>query len=129
MIEDVIRKIEAADMILVGIGEELDSLCHIEKEEQYRKTAAKINSEESAWMLPFLKKSILQRIEKKRTGIYEGLQTILKQKIILLYPFVRMDCCVKADWIRSVLQSPAVVMTDFSVLKSAARNYIRLKKG
>ncbi len=80
MIEDVIRKIEAADMILVGIGEELDSLCHIEKEEQYRKTAAKINSEESAWMLPFLKKSILQRIEKKRTGIYEGLQTILKQK-------------------------------------------------
>ena len=80
MVENIVEKIKAADLVLIGIGEELDAFRIVEKEKQYQEFAARIDKPERVWILPFLKKELLKNVEKEKILIYESLANILKQK-------------------------------------------------
>lgn len=80
MIEQVIKKIEESDLVLVGIGEELDVLGRIEKEEYYQKNALKLEHSENVWMLPFLKKTMAEGREEETVRIYESLASRLASR-------------------------------------------------
>ena len=80
MVENIIKKIKAADLVLIGIGEALDMFDRIEKEEDYQKAAMKPDEAESTWMFPFLKKIVAQRMESDKLRIYEPLSDCIKEK-------------------------------------------------
>ena len=80
MIEKVIEKIKAADLVLVGIGEALDISYRMEKEEYYRRAVAELAETENAWMLPFLKREMCEKMENEMLRIYEPLTACLKEK-------------------------------------------------
>ena len=80
MVENIIKKIKAADLVLIGIGEALDMVGRMEKEEDYQKAVVKPGEAESAWMLPFLKKILLENVENDKLRIYQPLADCLKEK-------------------------------------------------
>lgn len=80
MVEQVIKKMEEADLVLVGIGEELDVFSCVKKDEGYLERALKIEKSKSEWMLPFLRKEMAESREKEKAGIYEALASCLAGK-------------------------------------------------
>ncbi len=77
MIERVVEKIREADLVLVGLGEELDLLKDIRKSEEYKKIADKV---EKDWVLPFVEKLMLEDVGEKKSETYRMLARSLEKK-------------------------------------------------
>ena len=71
MMEHIIKKIREADMVLVGIGEELDALNEARKFQDPPK---------ESWMLPYIEKLKLQDIKEQKSLVYHSLAGWLGQK-------------------------------------------------
>lgn len=80
MTENIIKKIEEADLVLVGIGEQLDLGGLVEKEEPYQRGDVKLRESGGAWMLPYLKKIMLEKAGSDRLGLYHSLAQCLNEK-------------------------------------------------
>lgn len=77
MKEHIAAKISEADMVLVGIGEELDQIRTIKKNDAYIQLCNKI---ESTWLFPFLKGLLVEEQMKEGKEIYQNLFHILDKK-------------------------------------------------
>lgn len=77
MIGHIVDKIKEADMILVGIGEELDQIKTVRKSEKYIQLC---NRFENEWIIPFLEKVMLEDMKEEKKSIYQNLFHILKEK-------------------------------------------------
>lgn len=77
MLEYVAEKIKEADLVLIGLGEELDLVKSIRKEEKYRKIADAV---EKKWLLPFVEKLMLEDEGEEKLKIYRMLAEALKEK-------------------------------------------------
>lgn len=77
MTEYIAGKIRTADLVLVGIGEELDTLNAIKKESWYQDIIGDIKE---SWMLPFAEKLMLERKRDEKTDIYKKLARCLEGK-------------------------------------------------
>lgn len=76
MTEQIVKSIMDAELILVGIGEELDSLKKIKASSSYEEISKKIQEK---WILPFVRKAMLNKTEKE-TQIYGPLSQVLENK-------------------------------------------------
>lgn len=70
-------KIREADLVLVGIGEELEQVKLIRKSEKYSYLE---NRMEKRWILPFVEKIMLEELKKEKISIYQELYNILNKK-------------------------------------------------
>lgn len=77
MIEHVVEKMKEADLVLVGLGEELDLLKTIKKSEKYNEITKRVKKD---WVLPFVEKLMLEDTEKEKIEIYKILAEILEKK-------------------------------------------------
>lgn len=77
MIEHAVNKINEADLVLAGMGEELDQLKKIRKSERY---AAVSSMTKNLWILSFVEKLMLEELKEEKFQIYENLSAILKSK-------------------------------------------------
>lgn len=77
MIEHVVEKIKAADLVLVGIGEELETLKWVREKKEYQKIAENIGK---SWILPFVEKREIEEAIKDRSEIYKLLSGCLEGK-------------------------------------------------
>ncbi len=77
MIAQVVEKIREADLVLFGIGEEMDTLSMLRREESYRAFAEKMGG---SWALPYVEKVMLEGLAEKRSGLYRQLAESLDRK-------------------------------------------------
>lgn len=77
MIEHIVEKIKEADLVLVGLGEELDLLKEIRKNEKYKEVAERA---ENAWILPFVEKLLLEDVKEEKIEIYKMFAKVLEKK-------------------------------------------------
>lgn len=77
MIDQIIRKLAEADMVLVGLGEELDALNEIRQERIYKE----LNEELSNFnILPYAEKLMIEEKKKSRQLLYKSLADKLQGK-------------------------------------------------
>ena len=54
MKELVLQEIEAADMILIGLGEEFDQRSQLLKNDNYKRNEKKLKDDKNEWLIPVL---------------------------------------------------------------------------
>lgn len=77
MINHIIDKIREADLVLVGIGEEMDGLKQVRQDERYLKAQEAAGD---SWMLPYLERILLQEWREKGREAYSNLAKCLEGK-------------------------------------------------
>ena len=77
MIGHIVDKINEADLVLIGIGEELDQTGTVKKNEKYIQLD---NMIEQKWLLPFVEKVMLEDIKEEKRRVYQELFKILIKK-------------------------------------------------
>lgn len=77
----VLQKIEDADMVLVGIGEEFDCIKLLKRNEEYREKSQLLEAKEKKWLLPLLNQQYLpEEAQNNVKKALEKLAEILKDK-------------------------------------------------
>ena len=69
MIENIVDVMKEADLILVGLGEELDLHNTIKMNKKYTEIS---EEKENAWILPFVEKLIIGEIKEEKCKIYNS---------------------------------------------------------
>lgn len=77
MIEQVAESIKDAELVLVGLGEELDQMRKIRKDPVYLELQEKTQEE---WLLPFVRKVFLKRYQESGLELYRDLKKCLEGK-------------------------------------------------
>lgn len=77
MIEKVKNSIRDAQMILVGIGEEFDAKRLLKNNEDYCRLSNTVHEE---WVLSYVQKAMLSKVEKEYKEAYQKLANCLKNK-------------------------------------------------
>lgn len=77
MIENIVDVMKEADLILVGLGEELDLHNTIKMNKKYTEIS---EEKENAWILPFVEKLIIGEIKEEKCKIYNLLADCIKKK-------------------------------------------------
>lgn len=77
MVKYISDKIKAAELVLIGLGEELDAVEAIKKEDEYHSVTDKL---EEKRMIPFVEKLMSARKEDEKRGVYEMLAHCLENK-------------------------------------------------
>ncbi len=77
MVEQIIQKLAEADMVLVGLGEELDVLNEVRQEPHFKEVTGGMSE---FGMLPYIEKLKLEEKKKDRQLLYEALAERLNGK-------------------------------------------------
>ncbi len=77
MMEHIAAKINEADMVLVGIGEELDKTKKVNNNDIYIQFSNKI---EDTWLLPYIKSLLVEELMEESRKMYQNLFYILNKK-------------------------------------------------
>lgn len=77
MTERIRNKIEEADLVLVGLGEELD-LTRLVREDSWYLT--KTQSIKNGWIVPYVEKLKIEQMAKERCAVYQQLCSCLQEK-------------------------------------------------
>lgn len=77
LMEHIAVKIKEADMVLVGVGEELDQIRKMKKNDIYIQFSNQI---EEKWLLPFLKNILIDELKEEGKSVYKSLLKILDGK-------------------------------------------------
>ncbi|MDE5908121.1 MAG: hypothetical protein K2H52_05190 [Lachnospiraceae bacterium] len=77
MVEYIAEKLKKADLVLVGLGEEVDALTDLKKNPQYLDLAQKL---ETSWILSFVNKIEMEGGLNKRKELYQLLSACLRKK-------------------------------------------------
>ena len=77
MTEHIIESIKDAELVLVGIGEELDLLKKVKKDPKYIQLEEKTQSK---WIMPFIRKIMLNEWYMDGEELYENLSKCLENK-------------------------------------------------
>lgn len=91
MTGDIVNKLESAEMLLIGIGEELDVLKKVKKTEDYQRVSERVSKPE---MLPFVDKVLMEAAECEECEVYKKLAGQLAGKDYFIISLC-MDGCIK----------------------------------
>lgn len=101
MIDQIVNKIKKADLVLVGIGEEMDLLKQVRKDERYLKAQEGMRDK---WMLPFAEKILLKEWEEKNKEAYSNLAKCLEGKNYFI-----VSLCMDGAWKGTGLNEERIV--------------------
>lgn len=73
----IATKLRDCDMVLIGLGEDIDMLKHIRKSEEYSKLIESLPQE---WLVPYIEKHMILQRQKHFGSMYKKLADCLKQK-------------------------------------------------
>lgn len=90
-IQEIKERIENAQMLLIGIGEELDLYRSVERSEEYQSLRKKVKNQE---LLPFLLYDMVERRLSERSAFYEELKKCLGQKNYFIVSVCQDDAIV-----------------------------------
>lgn len=76
-VRQVIEDIREADLVLVGIGEEMDLYKKLSSDERYIKRSESLGDK---YLLPYVEKIMLKDLVEKNRGVYEDLEKCLEGK-------------------------------------------------
>lgn len=77
MIEYIAEKIKKADLVLIGLGEEIDMLTDLKNNSSYQETVRKL---EKSWILPFICKMKIEEELAQKAEFYQLLTAGLQKK-------------------------------------------------
>ncbi len=101
MMEHIINEIKEADLVLVGIGEEMDSLRQVRTDEKYLKVR---ETAENEWMLPFTEKLLLKECAERHKEAYCNLTKCLEGKNYFI-----VSLCMDGAWKGTGLNKERIV--------------------
>lgn len=110
MEKEILQKIQQADMVLVGIGEEFNGYFSPEKKESFQKAREKLEAEGRLWMLPALY-SLLNRVgegngeEKENSGLTK-LSELLQEKNYFVISTSVNETIARIPWKKGRLVMP-----------------------
>lgn len=87
-IQEIRERIANAQMLLVGIGEELDLYRSVERSGEYQRMREKVKNQE---LLPFLVSVMVEQQYSERNAFYEELEECLGQKNYFIVSVCRDD--------------------------------------
>lgn len=90
----IVEKIRNADMVLVGLGEELDALTKLKQELQYQVLAGEL---ENSWILPFVEKIRIEEMHDRQKEVYSALSLCLEKKNYFIVSVCQDGLIHKAD--------------------------------
>ena len=76
---EIKEKIQAADMVLVGIGEEFEDEAFLQEKENYAEICGKIAEAGAQWVVPYVNYLFLKEDTRLKKA-YEGLTSLLQGK-------------------------------------------------
>lgn len=129
MTKELLAEIADAQMVLVGIGKEMEETYkEMENDSFYSSLMAQAEKEEdAAAILQYLQCYYREKNpDSGKIDAYNRLADLLEEKIILWYLFVRMIIFIRQSWMPAVLLPPAVVSGRFSAIRNAVRIRSRL---
>ena len=77
IIEQAAKDVQEADLVLVGIGEELDMRKLLEADERYTELSKSLEEKQ---LLPYIEKVMLSKIGQEHAEVYRNLAKCLKDK-------------------------------------------------
>lgn len=80
MAVNIKEMIADADYVLIGIGEEFNSVKALRQDERYEQLRAQMEGSDSVWMLPALNRCMLKKGENRAQKALERLQNLVKDK-------------------------------------------------
>ncbi|MCM1136559.1 MAG: hypothetical protein NC400_13415 [Clostridium sp.] len=89
MVKDIIEKIKTAERVLVGLGEELDTLKEVKATAQYKNITENIPEPQ---MLPFAEKIMIDEIKSEKCEAYKILAGCLKEKDYFVVSLCQDGC-------------------------------------
>lgn len=92
-IQEIKERIENAQMLLIGIGEELDLYRSVERSEEYKSLQEKVKNKE---LLPFLLSDMVRRRLPERAVFYEELKTLIGTKNCFIVSVCQDDAIVSS---------------------------------
>jgi len=101
MMEHITEQIKEADLVLVGIGEEMDLHKQIRTDERYLMAQ---EMEKDRWMLPFIEKILLREWEEKGREAYQNLAKCLHGKNYFV-----VSLCLDDAWKGTELNEERIV--------------------
>lgn len=90
-LQEIKSKIDSAQMVLIGIGEELDLYRSVERSEEYQRLREKVKNQE---LLPFLLCDMVEQRLPERSACYETLKACLSQKNYFIVSICQDDAIV-----------------------------------
>lgn len=106
VLADIRKKMEEAEMVLVGLGEEFQCPAYVKKLPEYQKGRDTLQEAELLWLLPAWD-SYCERMIKADTGaILEKLAEMLAGKNYFVVSVAMNDCIEKVPWREGRLVMP-----------------------
>lgn len=102
-IKQVVEDIREADLILVGIGEEMDLHRQLRSDERYLKLSETINEK---WLLPYVEKVMLNEMGQEKREIYAELERCLKNKNYFIVSLCRDGVIADTGLIKDRIVEP-----------------------
>lgn len=77
--EEILKKIEEAEYVLVGLGQEFDMEIFLQSREDYRSIREQLQQLETLWLLPYVEEQFRKRyLSGMEAEIEQGLQNLAK---------------------------------------------------
>ena len=89
--EEILQKIEEAEYVLVGLGQEFDMEFFLQSREDYRRIREQLQQQNVLWLLPYVeehfRRQYLLEMEADREGIAEAGKSIGKKELFCGFIF------------------------------------------
>lgn len=103
MEEQVKESIQDAELVLVGLGEELDLIRQIKKESEYLELQERT---EQKWLMPFIMKVLLKKYQEAGMPFYRDLERCLKGKNYFIVSLCEDGLLTCSDLCRERMAEP-----------------------
>ena len=106
MKELVLQEIEAADMILIGLGEEFDQRSQLLKNENYKRNEKKLKDDKNEWLIPVLMEESRIEMGISISKALDNLVKLLDNKNYYIISTSLSDEIRRRMWLRNHLVVP-----------------------
>lgn len=87
--KEILQKIEEAEYVLVGLGQEFDMENLLEANPEYGKVREQLQKNNALWLLPYVEEQLreqqLPKIEEEIRQGLNNLASVLEKRVILWY--------------------------------------------
>ena len=83
--EEILQKIEEAEYVLVGLGQEFDMEFFLQSREDYRRIREQLQQQNVLWLLPYVEDSICRRWKQRSRRDCRSWQKYWKKRVILWF--------------------------------------------
>lgn len=128
VLEDIRRKVDEADMILIGLGEEFQHSVNVRKLPEYEKGKTIIREAGVFWLLPMWDDYCERRIEGDTAEVLEKLAGLLKNKNYFVVSVAMGDFIAGLPWREGRLVMPCGSSTKLQCAEGCGEKPISLLK-